>query len=801
MSRALIFGLCPLPFENTIKSFGPGIRVWQFIQPLLKAGHEPALAAFRIPGTYPRTIDPIVFTDRWGFPYWSMDQQLFENRKHIEEIYRKFRPDVILACTIFSTKAPIMLQPKEPLWIDLFGHVMAEAQAKAYRYDDDSYLYHFWSYEREAICNGDVFSSVSESQRHATIGELGAMGRLNRLTTGYEFVYSIPCGVENSPYEHDRKVLRGLDVDEDDFVVLWSGGYNTWTDIDTLFQGIEIAMSRNPRIKFVSTGGMIDGHDEKTYPAFLKLIEASSYRERFIMKGWVPKQDVHNYYFESNVGINIDKFMYEGMFGSKNRVLDWMRAGLPALVGELCELSLMLESQEIGFKYPLGKPEMLAEKIIELSLNKDYVAQVGKQALQYAMEHLTFEKTVQPFLQWMEKAEPAPDRYVQINFVQPSMYSPNKNDECGTSNKAAASLRRELIQKKRQIDQIEHYVRHIENELRKRDRFSSKELLYLAAVKFKRRFQNVKCAQALPFSALPETPKVSVVIPHYNGASYIRGCLQSVQASGWANYEIIVVDDASEDESLTIIRNEFPTVKVMRNEKNMGFAASCNRGIREAGGRIIILLNQDTIVGPDFIEQMAKQLMLNPLTGIAGAKLYQEDGHTLQHAGGILHDNALTDHRGAGETDDGKYQEIADVDYVTGAAMGFRTELIERIGLLDEGYRPAYFEELDFCRRTVDEGFRVVFLPQAAAVHFESVVSGKLSKKFLNRYHKNRIRYVLKNYGLKEMATRFLKAEVKWLVKAKPKDHIPALLKAYIINLVLLPETFAARFSSGAWRR
>ncbi len=240
------------------------------------------LIANRIPYIYPDSTPPEVFSDDHGFAYYSLSESEYHFNRRIQEIHDRFKPDAILAATIFAALPLSGLQSDCPVWIDLFGHVMAEAQAKAYRYQDDSFLDHFRRHELLAIQKGDKFSTVSRAQEYAAIGELGLINRLNSKTAGYSFCHTIPCAMEPSIYTHDKIVMRGMDVPEQAFVVLWSGGFNTWTDIDTLVAGLELAMDRNPNIWFVSTGGQIDGHDEITYPSFVRKVkQVPSFRSFF----------------------------------------------------------------------------------------------------------------------------------------------------------------------------------------------------------------------------------------------------------------------------------------------------------------------------------------------------------------------------------------------------------------------------------------------------------------------------------------------------------------------------------------
>ena len=422
--KILLLGVCPLPFENRNRTVGPGVRTWQFAQPLLKDGHELNLVCFRLRGTYPEDTPPVLKAVREGLTYYAVEEPIFMDRKFAQQVHDSFRPDCIVAATLHASFVAARLKSDKPLWADLFGQVMAEAQAKAAIYDDDYYLHFFWTYEQPALDRADKFSTVSTPQVYALVGELGLRGRLNRHTAGYEFAHCIPCALEPQEYTHTKRVLRGVDVDDDAFVVLWSGGYNTWVDVDTLFQALERAMAQNPHIVFASTGGQIEGHDELTYPRFVEMVRNSPFADRFILRGWIPQEDVPNYYFEGDVGINIDKFLYEGMFGSKNRILDWAKAGLPALTTRLCELSYILERERIGYTFSPGDVEELTRMLLYLADHRAEVKACGRRAREYMFEHFSFEKTTEPLRRWAAEPKRAPDRgrRVELKRVTPPIY-------------------------------------------------------------------------------------------------------------------------------------------------------------------------------------------------------------------------------------------------------------------------------------------------------------------------------------------------------------------------------------------
>ena len=444
MSKVFILGMSPLPFENDRKVYGTGIRTWQFVLPILKRGHRLCVCNYAVPSAYPDDFKSqyekdFIYTDKikheFNFEYNILKKEDFENVELLSEIFLRFKPDCVVGCTFYPSYVASKLlnylkSSTDPFWADLFGHVMAEAQARAYIDGDDSCLFHYWNSEYNIVSSADKFSCVSSRQEYALVGELGAAGRLNRYTSGYEFSCTIPCGLPQEEYRHTRNVFREKDyviggrvgkfgVDEvegknkvgkDDFVVLWTGGYNTWTDVDTLFKGLTLAMKENPKIKFVSTGGEIPEQDTKTYPGFLSMIKDSPYRDRFIMKGWIAGEDVPNYYLESDVGINIDKDIYEVRLGSKNRILDWMRAGLCVLSSNVCELTEIIDREKIGYTFKAGDSEDLSEKILYLASHPVEVKKTALAGKKYGFSEFNFDRTTEKLQKWVENPASSPDR-------------------------------------------------------------------------------------------------------------------------------------------------------------------------------------------------------------------------------------------------------------------------------------------------------------------------------------------------------------------------------------------------------
>ncbi|GAI30869.1 unnamed protein product, partial [marine sediment metagenome] len=236
MTKILILGNAPLPFEKEKKLYGTNIRTWNIAEPLWQDKHEICLVCSRIKSTYynEKKIARISKTKRDNLTYYALEESIFEKGQFLQKTHDEFQPDCLVGVNTHPAFCAIRIRTNKPIWADLNGSAMTEAQAKAYVYSDNTYLNYSWHDEKPILEKADIFSTVSLAQKYALIGELGITGRLNRFTFGYEFVHHIPNGIEDREYRHQKEVMRNKLVSKKDFVVLWSGGYNTWTDVDTL---------------------------------------------------------------------------------------------------------------------------------------------------------------------------------------------------------------------------------------------------------------------------------------------------------------------------------------------------------------------------------------------------------------------------------------------------------------------------------------------------------------------------------------------------------------------------------------
>jgi GT2 family glycosyltransferase len=191
-------------------------------------------------------------------------------------------------------------------------------------------------------------------------------------------------------------------------------------------------------------------------------------------------------------------------------------------------------------------------------------------------------------------------------------------------------------------------------------------------------------------------PRVSVLIVSLNGRERLAMPLGALRACDPAPWEVIVVDNGSTDGTSDFVRAEFPEARLVRSPRNLGFAGGNNLAMMNARGEILILLNDDTVPDAGFLAPLLEAFAADARLGAAGVRLVYPDGRTLQHLGGFVEANGLTKHVAYGEADDAaSAPRVIDVEYATGACLALRREAVRATGLLDEGFWPIYFEEVD----------------------------------------------------------------------------------------------------------
>lgn len=229
-------------------------------------------------------------------------------------------------------------------------------------------------------------------------------------------------------------------------------------------------------------------------------------------------------------------------------------------------------------------------------------------------------------------------------------------------------------------------------------------------------------------------PLVSIIIPAFNQFSYTYNCLRSVwKNSGEVPYEIILADDCSTDLTCqieTIVKN----IRVIRTPENYRFLRNCNYAAKEACGKYLLFLNNDTQVQLNWLMPLVSLLEKNPQAGMTGSKLIYPDGR-LQEAGGILWKDGSAWNFGNGKNPAlPEYCYVKEADYISGAAIMIRRSLWEQIGGFDVRYSPAYCEDSDLAFEVRKAGYHVLFQPKSVVVHFEGRSNGTDTSSGLKSY-------------------------------------------------------------------
>jgi GT2 family glycosyltransferase len=224
-------------------------------------------------------------------------------------------------------------------------------------------------------------------------------------------------------------------------------------------------------------------------------------------------------------------------------------------------------------------------------------------------------------------------------------------------------------------------------------------------------------------------PRVSIVILNWNSYEVTRDCLLSLRKMDYRNSEVVLVDNGSVDGSPRQLLEGFPEIRLIRNETNLGFAAGCNVGMRDAlrrGTDYILLLNNDTIVATDFLSQLVRVAEADEKIGALSPKiLFFDRPDRLNYAGG--------DHRrwrlfpkmiGLRHLDDGKYNKVREVSFLTGCAMLIKADVVRKIGVLEEVYFH-FYEDIEWSLRVLKAGYKAMYVPAAVLWHKEHYVTNK----------------------------------------------------------------------------
>lgn len=416
MSRVVVVGMGVPASVPARRHAGPGLRATHLVTALQRAGHdvleiavlEKGQAAPDLHRGMARPDAANADARAWEGARIEFVREADFSTTELRRRVVSFSPDALVGVTVYGAALALRLRLDLPLWADVFGDLMAEAQAKAARTASDWSLVHFWSLLRPVLEGADRFSAVSVAQSHALVGQLGLAGRLSARTAGEDLVTVIPCSVEATTSGRGRREARqDLGLVEEDFVVLLSGGVNTWCDVETLGRALGLAMSRHPRLHVIVTGGAIPGHDEDSHAELRRHLDSLA-SSRVHDLGWVDSEELPSLYRAADLALNVERPLYERRLGAENRVIEWLAHGLPCVTTALSECGRQLVEAGLALPCRAGDDEDVAAAILRAA--PPVAADLGRRGREWAERERTLSATAAELVRWCDQPVFAGDR-------------------------------------------------------------------------------------------------------------------------------------------------------------------------------------------------------------------------------------------------------------------------------------------------------------------------------------------------------------------------------------------------------
>ncbi len=250
-------------------------------------------------------------------------------------------------------------------------------------------------------------------------------------------------------------------------------------------------------------------------------------------------------------------------------------------------------------------------------------------------------------------------------------------------------------------------------------------------------------------------PRVSAVLPNYNGGKMLAGTVRALLQTTIAESDLVVVDDASTDDSIELLREESPAIRSVTRASNGGFSATANEGLRAADGEFVVLLNSDVEVTPDFLDPIL------PL--FEDATVFGVTCRIITPSLGGLDDGAKTAvwHHGMVWPDSTQdVSEVKPVFFASGCASVYRRSMLEELDGFDEAYSPFYWEDVDLSYRAWKRGWKSLYQPASTVYHQHSATTSKLPRSFTDRIKaRNSLFFIWRNISDEQL----LRKHRKWL--------------------------------------
>ncbi|MGC2423987.1 MAG: glycosyltransferase family 2 protein [Nitrospirota bacterium] len=293
---------------------------------------------------------------------------------------------------------------------------------------------------------------------------------------------------------------------------------------------------------------------------------------------------------------------------------------------------------------------------------------------------------------------------------------------------------------------------------------------------------------------------ISVVIPNYNRADLLGACLASLRAQTYRDFEVIVVDNGSDDGSSEMAAKDFPEVRLIRLEENKGFSAAVNRGIKKSVGELVALLNNDAEADPAWLSELYSASAAHPEAGFFASKILFYDRHDIIDTVCDCFSVAGFGYKkGWGEIDKGQYDHLKYVFGACGGAAAYRRTMLDAVAQGGEYFDEEYFafgEDLDISFRAQSMGYRCVAVPGARVYHRIRATAGNSSRMAIFLGYRNFMLTVIKNFPARSIVKHLPSLVAFWCLSiladfVKTRRFI--VLKAYLAAVRMMPSMSVKR--------
>lgn len=414
----LLLGVGPVPPQRSAKTYAPGWYTWTLASTIRRAGHRVHLGLGIFGGgDSDGRLALAVANLGDGITAFELPLDPSQAAPVLQKECDAFKPAAAVIYTDVMANVACRVTTTAPRYFIFYGHPMAERQMQAAVGASDIALIEMWKMILPALLGGDRFGATSRDQQSALLGELGALGRMNRHNVNDPPVDQLPVPVLNIKQSGTPAHVKGSLIPKDAFMVMWLGGYNTWSDEETLFRALELAMVRKPRLHYVSCGGGIKGHVEQTYDKFVGRIAASPHKDRYHLVGWRPWDELGDFFADADAAVCTDLPTLEGRFGARTRILDLLLNEVPVVTNATDEATREFAELDMLHHVAPRDAAALADGLLAIAKNPTEHKRRAAVISAQLQTNWTPEKRWAPLLEWLEAPHPAPDLSLELGQI------------------------------------------------------------------------------------------------------------------------------------------------------------------------------------------------------------------------------------------------------------------------------------------------------------------------------------------------------------------------------------------------